>query len=200
MPTENERKYVLNLKSESDFKICLCKLKKYHLHQGYLAFSKGTTLRLRASQEYMFDENLNQFKENPESEIKRKLCFKQKVNGRVIEIEKKIDERDFNDLWNNCLNKVQKERYVYESGPIQWDIDFFKHNNQTYFAMAECEMPEGMLEPGYVPDIIDPHILYVVPLDDPQFSTKRLACLVHAKKMYKKLKNAKKENLIKIKR
>ena len=46
MPTENERKYVLNLKSEDDFN-CFYKLKKYFLHQGYLAFSKGTTLRLR---------------------------------------------------------------------------------------------------------------------------------------------------------
>lgn len=196
MPTENERKYVLNLKCESNFKNCSIFLKKYFLHQGYLAFSKGTTLRLRSSQEYKYKNfgSMNQFEDYPDPEIKRKLCFKQKVNGRVIEIEKKIDERDFNDLWNNCLNKVQKERYVYETSSVCWDIDFFKHNNQTYFAMAECEMPENMIEPETIPDIISQNLLYAVSLDDPQFSTKRLACLVYAKKMYKKLKNAKKEN------
>jgi CYTH domain-containing protein len=201
MPTENERKYVLNLKCESNFLNCQIKIKKYFLHQGYLAFSKGTTLRLRSSQEYNHKNfDFGEFEENPQPDIKRKLCFKQKVNGRVIEIEKKIDERDFNDLWNNCLNKVQKDRYVYEISSVRWDVDFFKHNNQTYFAMAECEMPEGMIEPEFIPDIISRNVLYTVPLDDPQFSTKRLACVVHAKKMYKKLKNAKKENLLKIKR
>ena len=191
MPTENERKYVLSLESEQEFEFCQFKFCKLLLHQGYLAFAKGMTLRLRSSQEII--------KGVAEGELKRKLCYKQKVNNRVIEIEKKIDKRDFEDLWTTCLNKVQKYRYSINLNKNLWEIDFFKnHHNETYFAMAECEMPEGQVEPQFIPDIIQKHMLYSVPLDSDEYSTKRLACITHAKKIYKKLNNEKKENLIKI--
>ena len=189
MPTENERKYVLRLDCEKEIDFCNFKLQKFYLHQGYLAFSKGMTLRLRSSQE-IIDNNLQ--------EIKRKLCYKQKVNNRVVEIEKKLDKRDFDDLWVNCLNKVQKIRYSINLGKYLWDIDFFKnHHNETYFVMAECEMPENCIEPKFIPDIIQKHLIFSVPMDSDDYSTKRLACASHAKKVYKKLINEKEENCIK---
>ena len=185
MPTENELKYVLKLKSEDQFDES-SKFKRYSLHQGYLAFAKGMTLRLRSSQEFI--EN------KLDGQIKRKLCYKQKINNRVVEIEKRLDERDFEDLWTACLNKVQKKRYVFIFKKCTWDIDFFKnHYGETYFAMAECEMPEGQVEPEFIPDIIQKNLLYAVPVDNDQYSTKRLACEQHAKKLYKKLIHDKKD-------
>ena len=189
MPTENEIKYVMYLDSEKEIENSH-KFDKFFLHQGYLAFSKGMTLRLRSCQKMI--------KNNFQGEIKRKLCYKQKVNNRVVEIEKKIDKRDFDDLWINCLNKVQKYRYSIKINKYLWEIDFFKnHHNETYFAMAECEMPENHIEPEFIPDIISKHILYVVPKDSDDYSTKRLACNSHAKKVYKKLINEKEENFAK---
>lgn len=180
MPTENEIKYVLKLDCESDLIMQDFKYKKYLLHQGYLAFSKGMTLRLRSSQEMKSDKLIS----NP----KRKLCYKQKVNERVIEIEKKIDQRDFNDLWDSTLNRAEKHRYVINFNEDIWEIDFFKHHHETYFVLAEHEMPEGQKEPNEIPDFIFNNLIYSVPHDDDDdFSTKRLACIKHAKKIYKEL-------------
>jgi len=186
MPTENELKYVLNLDCEIDLISSDFKYKKYLLLQGYLAFAKGMTLRLRSSQEMDFQKPID----NP----KRKLCYKQKVNDRVIEIEKKINQRDFNDLWNSTLNRVEKQRYVVYFGKEVWEIDFFKyHHNETYFVVAEHEMPEGQQEPNHIPDFISKNLIYAVPHNkDDDFSTKRLACVKHAKKIYKELTHAQK--------
>ena len=182
MPTENERKYVLNIECEKHLENNCKKIDKFLLHQGYLAFSKGMTLRLRSCQQ-IINNNLV-------GEIKRKLCYKQKVNDRVIEIEKKIDKRDFDDLWTTCLNKVQTYRYSFYLDKNLWEIDFFKnHHNETYFAMAECEMSEDYIEPEFIPEFIEKNILYFVPIDSDDYSTKRLACFSHAKKIYKKLIN-----------
>jgi CYTH domain-containing protein len=186
VPTENELKYVLNLDCEVDLVSSDFKYKKFLLLQGYLAFAKGMTLRLRSSQ--LMDRQ--KLIEHP----KRKLCYKQKVNDRVIEIEKKINQRDFNDLWDSTLNRVEKQRYVVDFGKSVWEIDFFKYNhNETYFALAEHEMPEGQKEPDYIPSFISKNLVYAVPPDkDDDFSTKRLACARHAKKVYKELINAQK--------
>jgi CYTH domain-containing protein len=185
MPTENELKYVLKLDCESDLIMGDFKYEKYLLHQGYLAFSKGMTLRLRSSQKMKFDKLTGS--------TKRKLCYKQKVNERVIEIEKKIDQRDFNDLWDSTLNRAEKHRYVVNFNENIWEIDFFKHHDETYFVLAEHEMPEGQKEPSEIPDFIFNNLVYSVPLDDDDdFSTKRLACIKHAKKIYKELLNVEK--------
>lgn len=186
MPTENELKYVLRLDCEADLASSNFKYKKYLLFQGYLAFAKGMTLRLRSSQEMKFQKTIGQ--------SKKKLCYKQKVNDRVIEIEKKLDPRDFSDLWDSTLNRVEKQRYVVNFDESIWEIDFFKHHHdETYFVLAEHEMPEDQKQPNHIPEFILNNLIYAVPSDkDDDFSTKRLACVRHAKKTYKELINGQK--------
>jgi len=182
MPTENEKKYVLKSECEDEIKkIADAKLK---IQQGYLVASKGISLRVRKS--HYTGQNPKFF-----------LTFKSAANSRVIEIEKKIDERDFNDLWEQALNKLEKVRYLVNASGIlesliegwrNWEIDFFKDfNDETYFALAEFEMPEGQKEPELIPDFIQRNLIYEVDLTDSRFSSKLLADVRYAKNILLKL-------------
>lgn len=181
MPTENEKKYVLNRDTEEFFKSRANN--KIVIWQGYLFSSKGTSLRCRKTQ------------------IKNKAVFyltlKSSVNGRVVEIENQIDERDFNDLWTQCMNKLEKIRYIVPDKKDQtWEIDFFKdHNLDNYFCLAEFEMPEGQLEPYFIPSFITDVLIYDVPLTDCKFSSKVLADIRYANSLYKELLETKKGKL-----
>ena len=54
-------------------------------------------------------------------------------------------------------------------------------------------MPEGQKEPDEIPQFILNNLIYSVPHEsDDDFSTKRLACIKHAKKIYKELLNVEK--------
>jgi len=182
MPTENEQKFVLKLGCEEEIKEAskssfLCK-------QAYLVYSKGITLRLR--------EMILQSDDPRPRHRKLKLCFKQKVKGRVIEIEKSLDDRDFSDLWETSINRLEKTRYHLdvEGGGSHWnlwEVDFFKGHNQNYFAMAEHEMPEMQRSPNFIPEIIQKHLLYTVDIDDSRFSSKMLADSQYATKIYQEI-------------
>ena len=56
---------------------------------------------------------------------------------------------------------------------MAWDVDFFKsHTDGTnYFAMAEAEMPTGMLKPPSIHPFLLPHLLFAVPRQDRRFSS-----------------------------
>lgn len=120
------------------------------------------------------------------------MTFKTNVSGRVIEIEKKIDERDFEDIWPQCLNKLEKTRYlVRDKGRHLWEIDYFRdHNSETYFAMAEFEMPEGKTKPDFMPKFVHDNLIYEVLLTDCRFSSKLIADVRYAKNLYRSLTNA----------
>lgn len=178
MPTENELKFVLNIESESQF-AGMAKNKK-EIRQGYLAFSKGISVRIR-------DTNSEKFE----------ICMKHKVQNRVIEIEKVIDQRDFEDLWSVSVNRLEKIRYlVYfkdkDSEKHLWEVDAFKdHHHHTYFLMAEHEMPEEQESPSFIPDMIFDNLLFAVPKEDDRFASKRLADVRHAKKLNQQLSKEK---------
>lgn len=164
--TENEFKFVIK---DCEEEIARMAEKKYLIEQGYLLVGRGISLRFRKSQN---DSKNSYF-----------MTFKCSAGGRVIEIEKKLDYRDFHDLWPQCMNKLEKIRYVLDG----WDIDFFKdHNNETYFAMAELELPEGEV-PGIIPDFIESNLLHKVELTDCRFSSKILGDVRYAKNLYSKL-------------
>jgi CYTH domain-containing protein len=173
MPTENELKFVLLLDTEEQYK----KLAhhKVFIHQGYLVASKGISLRCRKVE----NKKVNYY-----------LTLKSSVNGRVVEIENNIDERDFNDLWSQCMNKLEKVRYVVMDGKDQeWEIDFFKdYNSNNYFCLAELEMPEGQEKPKTIPNFIKENLVYEVSLTDCRFSSKLLADVRYATKTYNQLK------------
>jgi len=180
MPTENEKKYVLRMECEEQInKLCE---EKWRIQQGYLIAGKGVSLRCRKQ-----TDRLNK-------RISYTLTFKCTVaSGRVVEIEKKLVERDFVDLWPLCLNKVEKIRcVVFDKSHEMWEIDFFKdHNQHTYFAMAEFEMAEGKLQPDVIPSFINENLLYEVALTDCRFASKLLGDVRYALDLYANLKELK---------
>lgn len=168
-------KFLLNVECENEIKKISIGCKD--IRQGYLVFSKGVSLRIRET----FANN--------DHRPKFELTFKQKVGNRVIEIEKSIDHRDFNDLWEVSINKLEKTRYDVMHEQYHWEVDVFKdHDHETYIIVAEHEMPEGDLSPKSIPAIINDNLLYAVPLDDDRFSSKKLANLKYSKKLYNKFR------------
>jgi len=148
------------------------------ISQGYLIATRGITVRVRKS-------------------VRRRggksdYYFTLKVNtaGRVIEIEKNLDERDFNDLWDISLNKLQKIRYIIKHGKENWELDFFKdYRSETYMAIAEVELPEDQLEPHSLPEIVKKHLIYKVPLTDSRFSNKLLGDARYALELLQEILN-----------
>lgn len=180
MPTENEVKFVLHLECEDQ--ITKMAEQTFRIHQGYLMTGKGTSLRIRKQA-----DRLNR-------KITYTMTFKSTAaTGRVIEIEKRLDERDYNDMWPQCFNKVEKIRcVVYDKNHEMWEIDFFKdHNQQTYFAMAEFEMPEGKLQPDNIPPFIGNNLLHEVALTDCRYASKLLGDVRYALDLYSNLKEMK---------
>jgi CYTH domain-containing protein len=173
MPTENELKYLLQADSENKFRKSTCLSGIRHIRQGYLGFSKGMSLRIRETNDERYE-----------------LTFKQKVNNRVVEIEKKINARDFEDLWSVSVNRLEKIRYDMRfldknSQVHMWEVDAFKdHDHNTYMMLAEHEMPEGVEEPNYIPSLIRETLVYAVPRIDDRFASKKIADVKYAKKLY----------------
>jgi CYTH domain-containing protein len=178
MPTENELKFMLDYKGTEE-KFAKIAESKILILQGYLFSSKGSSLRCRKAKN------------------KHYLTLKSNVNNRVVEIEKQIDERDFNDLWTQCMNKLEKLRYNVpdKQGQI-WEIDFFKdHTGNNYFCLAELEMPEGQLAPMFMPKFIKEDLLFEVPLTDCRFASKMLADIRYASDLYKLIKESTNEKI-----
>jgi CYTH domain-containing protein len=176
MPTEHEYKYVIcpKLLRESPESLLKVKCDKHLvIEQGYLAHSKGYSSRIRKIIE--------------DGKTKWFHTMKQKVSSRVIEIEKKLDERDGQDLWEYCVGKFKKDRYVFPQQGVVWELDIFKHDGQIYFMMAEVELPEGANRPKSKPDFLKNYILYEVPLSDDRFSNKRLGDIGYARSLCAKL-------------
>lgn len=178
MPTEHEYKFVLDLKlaeviTEEELRKRSCNIQT--IKQGYLSYSKGTTLRIRSSTNELGKE-------------KWFLTFKQKIGDRVIEIEKKLDARDGNDLWTVCVGKLKKERYVFvDKKNYVWELDMFRYGSHLYFIQLEIELSEGAARPKSIPDFLKKHLLYEVPLTDDRFSNKRLSDVEYASNLYTKI-------------
>lgn len=180
MPTEHEFKYALSLDFTKDYphERLMNELDAQHLHirQGYLAFSKGMSLRIRSlakgGKEQWF------------------LTFKQKVADRVIELEKKLrksDSRDGEQLWEIAVGQLKKDRYVIKCGGYKWEVDLFHKGGHLYFVQVEIELPEGSPRPTELPDFMRRYVLYEVPLTDDRFSNKRLGDVEYAHRLYQEL-------------
>jgi CYTH domain-containing protein len=176
MPTEYEFKYSLHLDLLKEYPESALRMscdKHLIIEQGYLAFSKGMSCRVRCTRE--------------NGQAKWYLTFKQKVTDRVVEIEKKLDERDGMDLWNVAVGKLAKDRYVFDEKWIKWELDLLKHDGSIYFILAEVELNEGTPRPKTMPNFMQKHCLYEVPLSDDRFSNKRLGDVNYARDLYNKL-------------
>lgn len=185
MPTENERKYVVNKDAEEDFSRNCDEIIK--INQGYLANRFGLTLRIRESVYLNTDF------------VKRELCFKQKIYSqgnkklvRTLEIENEINSRDFKELWDCAFDRHKKVRYnlncVKDEEKYLWEIDCFKTaDEETYFALAEHEMPEGQVFPDFIPLIVQKYLLYEVPYDSNKFSSRKLSDHYYATNILEKV-------------
>jgi CYTH domain-containing protein len=171
MPTEFEYKYVLHqdLLEEDVEKACF---EKKEIVQGWLFDDKGVCLRIRRSL--------------TASTIEWFVTMKCYIppSGRVIEIENSLDSRDGEDLLRQCKYSMLKHRYVIKHEGLKWEVDFLKNFNQTYFILAEIELPENSPRPTSVPDCIKDHVLYQVPIGNMRCNNTLLRNVDYAQELY----------------
>ena len=168
MPIENERKFVLNDNGDLEPRLAgRPGVTKSFLRQAYLDVSG---MRIRSVEEG--------------GAIRHVFTYKRPVDGQVVEIETDISAVDFERLWSQRRETLQKLRYSWTDGPFHWDVDFFKtDDNRTYFVLAEVEMPEADTVPPPPPAVLAPHVLLLAPRSDPRFTSKRLADRGHAERL-----------------
>lgn len=157
---ENELKYVLQTEARKAVeKKCG---KPMYLRQGYLPGkarirSKAKTPGSKKSKFY--------------------FTYKLPVEDVLFEIEKEITAHEFEMLWPHTTKRLNKLRYMWMDGEVQWDIDFFLNDDDSiYFAMAEAEMPETMREPPSIPDFLNEILVYAVPRErTKEFTSQKVA-------------------------
>lgn len=138
-----------------------------HIEQSYLLRNRdGLTVRIRKQR-------------NRKGRVKHVFTTKQRVDDKVIEIEKKISEADYSALHKTSTGRLTKIRYVVDG----WEIDFFKNGLETYFVMAEIELADGALQPDRLHPFVNEYLLYAVPKEDGRFSSKKLSDVGYAKKL-----------------
>jgi CYTH domain-containing protein len=177
MATENERKYVLYNTDDVANHIINIAQKKLDLRQGYLIGTAAKQVRLR--------ETIRD-KKQP----KHEMTVKFKTRERLIEIETKIEKRDYDDLALLVSSWLSKTRYVISDHDYKWEIDFFfnRSSQSRYLIMAEVEMPEGDKKPSVIPSFISDNLLYAVPHhNNSTYSSKKLSDPVYATKTYQHL-------------
>jgi CYTH domain-containing protein len=174
MPIENERKFVL--KDDAELEALLSKgagVTRSFLRQAYL---DAPGLRIRSIE--------------GDGATRHVFTYKRLIDGQVVEIETAISAVDFERLWSQRRETLQKARYSWPDGPFHWDVDFFKTaEGRTYFAQAEVEMPEEQAEPPPLPQSLAGHLLATAPAGDQRFTSKRLADQAHAEKLLADIKS-----------
>ena len=169
MPVENERKFVL------------------HDPHGALEQALGNVRpairRTAIRQAYLDTVGLRIRRFDRGGAISHIFSYKRPVDDVMVEIEQEIDTRDFERLWTLRRESLEKVRFTIPAGDCQWDIDFFKDRGQTYFALAEVEMPEGREEPPPPPAILAPYVEFLVDRGDERFSSKKLADPAYARRL-----------------
>jgi len=174
MPIENERKFVLT--DDADLEAGLARasgVTRSFLRQAYLDVSG---MRIRSME--------------TDGAIRHVFTYKRLIDEQVVEIETEISPADFERLWSQRRETLQKARYSWPDGPYHWDVDFFKTSDgRTYFAQAEVEMPEEQTEPPPVPPSLAGHLLATAPAGDQRFTSKRLADQAHAEKLLAAIKS-----------
>ncbi len=205
MPVENELKYVL-LNDDALQHQAMEAGEALKLEQGYIHRKSRLTVRVRKVLESRTGLVRHFFQTKYKSSNVSYNAIDKKITKipRIIEISTGINKKDFNDFWENAKGKLLKIRYVIKDvnkvhehfetaeGDLWqevWEIDFFKTmDNETYFVMAEVEIPEGRKEPLFdMPDIIKQNTIFRVPLGDSRFSNTRLGDVKYATKLYKSL-------------
>ena len=174
MPIENERKFVLRDDGMLEQQLAhVPGVTKSFLRQAYLDVSG---MRIRSLE--------------ADGTMRHVFTYKREVAGQVVEIETDISVADFDRLWSQRRETLQKARYSWPDGPFHWDVDFFKTGEgRTYFAQAEVEMPEQDKVPPPLPPLLAGHLLATAPAGDQRFTSKRLADPAHAERLLADIRN-----------
>ena len=105
--------------------------------------------------------------------------------GELVEIEMAISKDDFDLLWTQRVQSLEKTRYEKHIGEAEWVVDFLHDpTGRNFVVMAEVELPRYTPEPDSIPDEIASHILYAVAASDNRFTNKKLSEPDYASKMY----------------
>ena len=170
MPAENELKYVLPLNTLRDI-FEDAGWKRIPIKQAYLP--DGPRIRQYGDDKFVFT-------------YKRWI----EPKNRITEIELDIDKEDFNDLWLECKKPITKTRYLAPDSPegYEWSVDFLEtKKGNTYFVLAEVEMPEGLEQPPEIHPLIASLDFYAAAKKDTAFTNKKLSNKSHAKRMYRRI-------------
>jgi len=191
MPIENERKYVL----DSAIEQYLGDYPSYSILQAYFPSLEPLTFRLR---QMFYDKEHSGF-----AKMEHVFTIKgRNEDGTNTEIEMDISADSFQELVPFTLGHLRKRRYIITNEKParepatfcdtgKWELDvFYDHGHESYFWMAEYEIPEGQKEPdeSKMPTLIKDHLLFRVPLADDRFSSKKLCSIAHATEVYDLLK------------
>jgi len=160
---ENERKYVLALKSYAEVEKYLQDVVAESIMQGYV---KGARFR-KQNDYYTFN-------------------FKLKHSEGVEEFEKQISRDEFYRCFKLCDRKLKKTRYtLVDTYGNTWDIDFFFYGSDLYFAMAECEMSDAAKEkPEELIPFVKDFCIFEVPRSQySKYTSAKLTDVEYARKL-----------------
>lgn len=165
MPIENERKYLLPL----DFDPAqLVGWTRHSIRQAYL--DDGPRIReIDAAHVFTYKKWIPQAQE-------------------LVEIELAISKEDFDLLWSQRIETLEKTRYEKHIGEALWVVDFLHDaTGSNFVVMAEAELPRHMPVPDVIPDEIALHVLHAVAADDNRFTNKKLSDPVYAAAVYREV-------------
>lgn len=150
MPIENERKYILTLGLDDIDKLA----------DDYY----GDILYIQ--QAYIKDGRIRKITKHINQDVSYIFTWKaRRPDNSRVEIEKKISQDDFDDLWDLAEAFITKTRVKIKGFGMTWDVDFLVQGNDHYITVAEVEMPEGLVEPKVLPPFVKDNLVYAIPLD-----------------------------------
>lgn len=100
--------------------------------------------RNKINQAYIFQDVNMAFRVWIKNDKNAKICFKQKIDDLTRkEYEYEIPIEDAKQLYNDCLNKIEKTRYYIQiENNLTFEVDFFR-NNLSGLSVAEIELPNS---------------------------------------------------------
>ena len=140
------------------------------IEQAYLMVGKKKSVRIR---------KVVVFRKDGYCEWKYNFTFKQDVDKKTVEVETPLSREDYDLLVQGAVLKFRKWRYHLGD----WEVDFFKEGNKTYFVQAEIELPEGVRKPSEVHPLVKEHLVHTVKRGDGRFSSKKLGNISYAKRL-----------------
>lgn len=209
MPTENELKFILRLDPSLQPQIEAQAYDMLRIEQGYL--KRGSKLIVRVRKQESTKNGTTHYLLQTKFDTQQSVDFNRYLQtgevlqdqpGRVIEITSDISERDFIDFWQKTKGTVLKCRYLIQSQTAKdhkdengkpwqevWEVDFFsKPRTGLYFALAEVELPEGVMEPLFsTPELLRQNTVFRVPVGDSRFTNSRLGNVKYASRLYESL-------------